>query len=130
MKLSNQEIWIAYPNLKKLWLLPLTFEISLKVSSLVFKLEKAYTAIELEREKLCHKYGKLNPEKQVYEVKLDGETAADFAGNFGELLKAEWHEDFDIIPVEISESVSFLIQDVNILMPLVGKFIKTNRTLF
>ena len=136
MKLNNQEIWLAYPNLEKLAKLNLPARTSLGVAVLVSKLRHPYSVIERERQKLVQKWGKADPEAKTVTVKFDDENAGDFAREFGELLIKEWGEDFTIEKVKLPDKVygtcgkcnhvtEFpLLLDANSLLPLKDKFIE------
>lgn len=136
MKLNNQEIWLAYPNLEKLAKLNFPVRISFAIAVFVSKLRQPYMIIDGERQKLVRKYGKIDPKTNTVSVNYDSENAGDFAKEFGELLIKEWPDDFILEKVKLPDKVfatcekcshitevPFLI-DANSLLPLKDKFIE------
>jgi len=136
MKLNNQEIWLAYPNLENLARLNLPSKTSLGIAILVSKLRAPYMVIDGERQKLVHKYGKLDPQAKTISVRYDNENAGEFAREFGEMLIKDWPDDFILDKVKLPDKVwatckkcghieetPFLI-DANTLVPLKDKFIE------
>lgn len=136
MKLNNQEIWLAYPNLEKLAKLNLPINVSLAIALLVSKFRQSYLIIDGERQKLVRKWGKIDPKINMVSVNFDNENAGDFAREFGELLIKEWPEDFTIEKVKLPDRVFAtcgkcghimelpLLIDANSLLPLKDKFIE------
>ena len=136
MKLNNQEIWLAYPNLEKLAGMALPVKASLPIAVIVSKLRTPYMVIDSERQKLVRKYGKVDTKTKQVTVSYDNENAGEFAREFGELLIREWPEDFTFEKVKLPEKawancekcqhimeVPFLV-DANSLVPLKDKFIE------
>ncbi len=136
MKLNNQEIWLAYPNLEKLARLNLPARVSLAIAVFASKLQRPFLVIDGERQKLIRKYGKLDTKAATYSVDYNNEHAGDFAKEFGEILTQDWGEDFTIGKVKLPDKVTticekcghvietpFLI-DANSLLPLKDKFIE------
>ena len=120
MRLTNHEIWLAYPCLESLTELALPPKMSLRITALAVMLLNPYRAIERERVKLVNKYGVLDEKTEQFTVDLSGESAADFLSEFGGLLIEEWDGDFVFSKVRMESNGI----DENILAPLVGKFIE------
>ncbi len=115
MKLINQEIWLAYPNIKRLCgddpdplkqRVTFPVKISLGLARLAARLQGPYTVIERERAKLVKKYGVMDEAKKKITVASDGETASKFALELSELLMAEWPDDISIEKVAIPQKMS------------------------
>jgi len=135
VRLQNQEIWLAYPKLKELAKTELPVEVSIGIARLIGQLQMPYAQIETTRRALVTKYGKEDKNHQI-NVDSYGETAGDFALEFGELLHANWPKDIHIervkLPLKVSHScpecghemeLSYLI-DPQILVPLVEHFVE------
>jgi len=143
LKLTNQEIWLACPNLIKIaggklgkTVYPgikLPVKVSLGIATIISKLQKPYLVIENERIKLVQKHGTLDKEAGLIKV---GEGNADYSLEFGELLVSEWPDDFQFERIKLPDTitatcgkcgekmnVSFLIEP-NILMPLLEHFLE------
>jgi hypothetical protein len=136
VKLNNQEIWLAYPNLEKLAKMNLPVKTSLAIATCVAKLRQPYMVIEEERQKIVRRYGKANPESKTMSVDYGSEYAGEFAKEFGELLATEWSEDFTFGKIKLPDKaisacpkcnqvteVPFLF-DANSLLPLREKFLE------
>ena len=136
MKLNNQEIWLAYPNLEKLAKLNFPVKTSFAIAVLLSKLIRPYSVIEMERQKLVRKWGKVNPKTNTVAVAFDDENAGDFAREYGELLATDWGEDLTIEKVKLPDKVVGtcekcnhvtelpFLYDANSLLPLKDKFIE------
>ncbi len=101
MKLQNQEIWLAFPELLKLAKIKLPVKASLGIGVLLSKLYNPYTIIERERAKLVSHYGIKNKEGNQVTVDFDNPNAGDFAREFGQLLNMEWEEDIQFERVKL-----------------------------
>lgn len=135
MKLRNQEIHLAYPNLEKLAQIQLPIKVSLGIATLISKLRQPYLVIEGERQKLVRKYGTLDPKTKQINVSLDSPQAGDFAREYGELLIQEWEDDIKFTKVILPQSLKVIcegckqqkeipfVMDSNTLLPLREKFI-------
>jgi len=133
MKLTNQDIWLAYSNLTKLSTMRFPVDVSMGIAWLCSKLQQPYAVIESERQKLVNYYGTKNG-NQV-SVLPESPQSGDFAREFGELLTKEWPDEFEIQRVKLpskitvrcadcdkSLDIDFLIEP-NVLIPLREHFI-------
>jgi hypothetical protein len=133
VKLQNQDIWLAYPNLKRLQQVEFPLEVSLGIAKQIKALQIPYSVIEFERKRLVNHYG-VEKDGQVT-VDNDSPQAGDFAVAFGNLLTEVWGEDIPIervtLPAKVESTcedcghkreVVFLI-DPQILIPLFEDFI-------
>ena len=105
MKLTNQEIWLAYPNIMKLAKVTFPVKVSLGLARLGARLQGPYTIIERERAKLVKKYGVMDEAKTKITVATDGDTASAFALELSELLMTEWYEDVQLEKVVIPKKM-------------------------
>lgn len=134
MKLQNQEIWLAYPNLKKLAQMALPVETSLGIAKQVRALQIPYSVIEFERKRMVNHYG-VEKNGQV-SVEQDSPCAGDFAVKFGGFLTEYWEDDILIEKVKLPSKIGaacescghvmevvFLI-DPQVLLPLVENFVE------
>ncbi len=135
MKLSNQDIWLAYPKLVELSKVKFPIKTGLGVAKLLKKLQEPYAIIEHERVKLVNHWGVKNLETKQVSIDPSSLEAGDFAREFGELLITEWGDDFQIEKIKLPDKIQgkcdgceknldivFLI-DPQVLMPL-EKFIE------
>ncbi len=120
MKLRNQEIWLAYSNLAKVWKLDLPAKTSLGISYILSKLQTPYLVIENERKKLVMKYGVLHPDQKQVSVAPGSENEGDYSREFAEVLVSEWPDEFEFEKVKVLGSLI----DTNTLLPLRGKFLE------
>ncbi len=136
MKLKNQEIWMAYPNLLKLSQFKFPVKTGLQIGYLVSKLDAPYKVIEQERRKLVNLYGKVVKGTDQTNVDLKSPEAGDFSREFGELLMQEWPDEFEFERIKLPEKVDvkcegcervlefpFLV-DPQTLMPLQETFLE------
>ena len=136
MKLTNQEIWLAYPNLMRLAKVTFPVKVSLGLAKLAAKLQMPYTIIERERAKLVKKYGVMDEKKTKITVPPDAEVAGAFALELSELLMTEWHDDLQLEKVSIPQKMTakcehcgqpmdvVVIIEPNILIPLAEHFVE------
>ncbi len=108
MRLQNQEIWLAFPELLKLSKVKLPVKASLGIGVLLTKLYNPYTIIEQERTKLVGHYGVTSKEGNQTTVGFDNPNAGDFAREFGQLLNMEWEEDIEFERVKLPKEISCL----------------------
>ncbi len=136
MKLLNQEIWLAYPNLMKLGKVTFPVKVSLGLARLAAKLQGPYIVIERERAKLVKKYGVTDEAGKKITVPNDSGAAAPFALELSELLMTEWPDDLQLEKVILPQKVTdkcehcgqpiekvYLI-DSQILIPLAEHFVE------
>lgn len=135
--LTNQDIWLAYPNLmellKRKWPVDVSVAIAISVTKIIAQLEEAYWAVDRERSKLVIKYGVRVGEKVT--VPPDAENAGDFALVFSEFLMREVGN----IPIEkiklprkvtskcdkCGQDMEILFQiEPNLLVPLAEHFVE------
>ena len=136
MQLTNQEIWLAYPNLLKLAKVTFPVKMSLGLAKLAAKLQGPYIIIERERAKLVKKYGKMDEAKTKITVPPDAEVAAAFALELSELLMTEWQDDLQLEKVNIPQIMRgkcehcgqptdiVVLIEPNILIPLAEHFVE------
>ena len=123
MKLTNQEIWLAYPNLMQLYKLKIPFATGIAIGLLLFKLQQPYTIIENERQRLLNRYGV--SDGKVVTIAQDSPNAGDFAVEFGGLLTVEWPEEFEFEKVKLpSDMLSYGAGIQNAIIPLREYFIE------
>jgi len=103
VELSNQEIWLAYPNLVILSKLRLPFKASMGIAALMSGLRDPFSAIERKRLELVAKYGEHNDKTRQTTVAMDGKNAAVFAKEFGELLMPT--RDWELNKVTLPETI-------------------------
>ena len=135
MKLTNQEIWLAYPILKRLAQVEFPLAVSLGIARQIKSLQIPYSVIEFERKRMVNHYGaKRNGQVTV---SSDSLQAGDFAVAFGNLLTEYWDEDIPIERVELPNRVESICEDCGhkreiiflidpqILIPLYENFISS-----
>ncbi len=105
MKLINQEIWLAYPNIMRLCKVTFPVKVGLGLARLAARLQGPYVVIERERAQLVKKYGVVDEAKTKITVPPDSDVAHAFALELSELLMAEWHEDLQIEKVIIPQKM-------------------------
>ena len=105
MKLTNQEIWLAYPNIMKLCKVTFPVKIGLGLAKLAARLQGPYAVIERERAKLVKKYGVMDEAKTKITVATDSNIASVFALELSELLMAEWSDNIEIEKVAIPQKM-------------------------
>jgi len=120
VKLRNQEIWLAYSNLAKVWKLDLPAKTSLDISYILSKLQTPYLVIENERKKLIRKYGVLHPDGKQISVDPGSENEGDYSREFAEVLVSEWPDEFEFEKVKVQSSII----DANTLLPLREKILE------
>ena len=136
MRLTNQDIWLAYPKIVELSKIPLPVKTGMQLGEIRLMLQSPYIIIETKRREIVGKYGSINPETETVEVNTDNPQAADFAVEFGGLLMDEWPLDFQFekarLPLLITKpcpcckqeiGVPFII-DPQVLLPLREYFIE------
>jgi len=136
MKLKNQDIWMAYPNLIKLSQIKFPVKTGLQIAYIVSKLEAPYKIIEQERRKLVNLYGKAVKGTDKTSVDLASAEAGDFSREFGVLLIQSWPDELEFEKIRLPEKVDvkcdscgcvfefpFIIEP-QILMPLQETFLE------
>ncbi len=105
MRLINQEIWLAYPNVMKLCEVTFPVKVGLGLAKLAARLQGPYAVIERERAKLVKKYGIKDESGKKITVPPNGDVASVFALELSELLMTEWSDNIEIEKVIIPEKM-------------------------
>ena len=100
-KLTQQDIWLAYPALERLLKVSLPAELSLRVASLAAQLRAPYLAVEQERQTLVRRYGKLDKSAGLITVEMDSDEAGDYTLAFAGMLCRVWTEEIPFQKVKI-----------------------------
>lgn len=111
MKFQNQDIWLAYPSLKRLAQAEFPPVVSLGIAKQIKAMQIPYSVIEHERIKLVNQYGVENTETKQIEIDPSLPQAGDFAVAFGNLLTKCWDEDIPIERVTLPAKVESICED-------------------
>jgi len=136
MKLTNREIWRAYPKLVELSKVKLPVKASLGVAKLANKLSKPFEVLNGENIKLIKKYEKLDPKTKEVGIAKDAPELPKYLDDLALLLDEKWGEDIAFDKVKLPDMIAgvcdkckhnmdvpFLIEP-DILIPLADKFIE------
>ena len=136
MRLTNQEIWKAYPKLLELSRVKLPIRASLGVAKIVNKLSKPYEVIGGEVNKLIKKYEKVDPETKKSGIALDSPEMPLYLKDLKVLLDEPWGDNIAFDKVKLPDMVAGtcdkckhnldvpLLIEPAILIPLADNFIE------
>ncbi len=109
MKLQNQDIWLAYPSLKRLAQAEFPPDVSVGLAKQIKALQIPYSVIEFERKRMVNHYG-VEKDGQV-SVDNSSPQSGDFAVAFGNLLTEYWDDDIPIERVTLPAKVESICED-------------------